>query len=571
MLLSIIVPSRNEEHYIENCVNSIIKALIIFKESEKEILIIDGNSTDKTVQKIKYLVKKFKFIKILSNKKKTAPAALNIGVKNSSGKYIFRCDAHAFYPKNYFINCLKVIKSSNKDVMNVGGVIRTVNKNKSLFGQTITLILSNKVGVGNSAFRTFNVDGKKVNTSRKNFIKTNTVPFGCFKREVFKKIGLFNENEPGNEDLEFNKRIIKSNFKILLVPKIFSLYYSREKISSFFSQLINNGAVVTRPKEVYFHNIRHYVPLFFFFFLVASVLNAIFFNYEFLITLTKAILSLYLIVIMYGSLINLFRSRKISIFISSFFLFFIVHLLYGFGSFIGLFKFSKLYQKYNNYDEFLTKVFPIKNPFLRDNQDYLTNFIKLFALRIAFIFHNLNITANLLGYSSSIILLIGIYFFYISLFSYVNILLLGFSYFLFGLIMFFDFIDGSLARAQKNKFLFGDLVDNFNPDLLRIFLILSPGILLKNIEILILFFFSAITQSIIFYKTKDKIYSKFKIFFKFYSLLHGLRFLYLILLPILLILFFGNYSFFSIFVTILAVIYFLFNFSLFLMCSKIRK
>ena len=58
----------------------------------------------------------------------------------------------------------------------------------------------------------------------------NSVPFGCFRREVFERIGLFDEELVRNQDDEFNLRLIKSGGRILLLPDVVSYYYARRAL-----------------------------------------------------------------------------------------------------------------------------------------------------------------------------------------------------------------------------------------------------------------------------------------------------------------------------------------------------
>ena len=98
---------------------------------------------------------------------------------------------------------------------NVGGVVINVPHNNSIFSKGIALALSSPFGVGNSKFRTGVKEDKKY---------VDTVPFGAFNKEIFDKIGLFNESMFRNEDVDLNLRIRKSGGKILLVSDI-KVYY----------------------------------------------------------------------------------------------------------------------------------------------------------------------------------------------------------------------------------------------------------------------------------------------------------------------------------------------------------
>ena len=87
--ISVIIPFYNSQDHIDNCLDTLQKQY--FKKTY-EIIMIDDGSTDKTVEKI--IKRNNPFIKIFHLKENKGPAAArNLGLKNSSGKYIFFLDA----------------------------------------------------------------------------------------------------------------------------------------------------------------------------------------------------------------------------------------------------------------------------------------------------------------------------------------------------------------------------------------------------------------------------------------------------------------------------------------------
>jgi len=322
--LSIIIPILNEEKYIAKCLDSIIES--DYEKDKMEVLLIDGGSTDKTVEIIKKYQIKYPFFKLLNNPKKIAPVAMNIGIKNAKGEYVFIISAHAKYTKNYFSKLVKYCEKLNADC--VGPVLITDVKNKSLTSNAIKNVLSDKLGVG-SAFRSGVKEIKEV----------DTVPFGCYKRDIFDKVGLYDERLVRNQDIELNKRIKKAGGKIYLIPEIKCTYFARETFSNLAKNNFNNGLwnVLTAfyTNSLSSLSLRHFVPMLFVLSLIITLLlgfmNKIFF-YLFLM-----IFGSYLIIISIRS----FQIKKETDFFHQLFAFLVLHFSYGVGSLVGICKILK--------------------------------------------------------------------------------------------------------------------------------------------------------------------------------------------------------------------------------------
>lgn len=271
-LISVIIPAYNEEKYITKCLDS-----IIFQDIPKEnleILVIDGMSEDRTREIVKEYEKKYSFIKLLDNPKKYTPNALNIGIKQSKGDIIIRMDAHAGYQKDYVSKCLNYLEKYKAD--NVGGIIKTLPADNTLRAKAIALCLSHFFGTGGARFRTGTLEVSEA----------DTVFGGCYKKEVFKKIGLFNENLKRTQYLELNLRLKKSGGKIILAPDIVSYYYPKSNFKDFFNHNISDGIWSIYPLKFVKTplKLRHYAPLIFILSLPLSIfpyfLLSLFFSFE---------------------------------------------------------------------------------------------------------------------------------------------------------------------------------------------------------------------------------------------------------------------------------------------------
>jgi len=321
--ISIIIPCRNEEKFIGKCLDTILEQ--DYSKDKTEVLVIDGASEDGTKKIIENYSQKYSFVKLLNNPQKFTPFALNIGIKNSKGEIIIRMDAHAGYEKDYISKCVKYLKEYNAD--NVGGVLETRPAENTKIAKAITICLSSFFGAGGSYFRTGSKEPRWV----------DTVFGGCYKREVFNKIGFFNEKLKRSQDFEFNLRLKKSGGKILLVPDIVAYYYPQSTLKGFLKHNFEDGAWAILPFKIIKipFNLRHYIPLFF----VLSFFLTLIFGFSFFPA--RALFDL-----IFGSylILNLFFSFKIAL-KQGFKYFFIMpivfmyrHFGYGLGSIYGLIK-----------------------------------------------------------------------------------------------------------------------------------------------------------------------------------------------------------------------------------------
>lgn len=192
--VSIIIPVYNEQKYIDGVIQSLISQT--YPLDKMEWIFIDNLSTDKTVEIINSYKESYP-ITLLTNPKKKVPASLNLAIKMAKGEYIIRMDAHASFNNDYVEKCVYYLNTTDAD--NVGGVAET--KANGFVGGAIAKMLSSKFGVGGSDFRVG--EGNKY---------VDTVPFGAFRREVFEKVGLFNEKLLRSEDNDINSRIRKAGW-----------------------------------------------------------------------------------------------------------------------------------------------------------------------------------------------------------------------------------------------------------------------------------------------------------------------------------------------------------------------
>jgi len=238
--VSILIPCRNEEKFIESTITSVLE----FEDPDqiiKEILLIDGMSTDNTKNIISEFAATNDQIKLLENPDKHQAAALNIGIRQAIGNYIMRLDAHAVYPADYLKLCQTTAQKSGAD--NVGGIIIPKIRQNRYCASLVHALTTHKFGVGDSGFRTSLRPGQ-----------TDTVPYGFFTKDIFERIGLFDERLIRAQDYEFNRRINAAGGTVWLNPEIQVGYFNQPTLWRFLKKMFVQDA----PYNAYMWYLAHY-------------------------------------------------------------------------------------------------------------------------------------------------------------------------------------------------------------------------------------------------------------------------------------------------------------------------
>ena len=219
--LSLIVLCRNEKNYIEDCLNSILN----FERPpgyDVEILVIDGVSNDGTYDILTRFARENPEIKVLTNTKRTTPCAFNIAIQNSRGEYFIIFSSHAKYSSSYLVE--SVATAERTGAVNAGGVFITQQNGTTYGASLVQALTTHKFGVG-SSFRTDMNEGP-----------ADTVSYGCYRREIFDQVGLFDERLIRAQDYEMNRRIKIAGGKIWKNPRIQVYYYNQKSVWAFLKK-----------------------------------------------------------------------------------------------------------------------------------------------------------------------------------------------------------------------------------------------------------------------------------------------------------------------------------------------
>ena len=324
-MVSVICPIYNEEKYITKCIESVLEQ--DYPTEDLEILFVDGLSTDKTRKIVSDYATRYNQIRLLDNPHRIVPYSMNIGIKAAKGDIIIRLDGHVEYPTNYISKCVHYLMTL-PNAENVGGVCQTLPCNERNISQAIAIALSTGFGMGNSSFRIGSTEIRKV----------DTVPFGCFRKSLFERVGYYDYELVRNQDDELNGRIIKNGGSIYLIPELKIKYYSRDKISKVRRMFYQYGLYkpLVNKKLGSPATARQFVPLLF---LLGIVLGGILSAFSiYIMYIYFAVLALYLAIGLFIGCKYAVKYRRPMLTLLMPYVFANVHLSYGYGYLRGIYK-----------------------------------------------------------------------------------------------------------------------------------------------------------------------------------------------------------------------------------------
>src|SRR5262249_447686 len=140
---------------------------------------------------------------VIDNPGRIVAAGLNAAIRRARGDVIVRVDGHTEIAPDYVRQCVEALERTRAD--NAGGRMKAVGE--GVLGKAVALATSSPFGVGGARFHY---------SEREEWV--DTVYLGAWRREVFERIGLFDEELVRDQDDEFNYRLRAAGGRVLLTP-----------------------------------------------------------------------------------------------------------------------------------------------------------------------------------------------------------------------------------------------------------------------------------------------------------------------------------------------------------------
>jgi cellulose synthase/poly-beta-1,6-N-acetylglucosamine synthase-like glycosyltransferase len=258
--VSVIVPCRNEERYVATCLEAILATE--YPADRLEVIVAEGRSDDRTREVVQRYADCDPRVRLLDNPRRITPAALNLAIGAASGDVVVRMDAHAVFPPSYIGRLVSALDETGAEV--VGGAVDTVPADDGPVAAAIAIAMRHRFGVGNSPFR---IGGTKRRS-------VDHVPFFCCRRELFERVGLFDEELVRNQDGEFSARVIRAGGRVVLIPEARARYFARASLPKLARTFYQYGyyKLLTAIKVRRVMTLRQLVPPAFILTLLATAL-----------------------------------------------------------------------------------------------------------------------------------------------------------------------------------------------------------------------------------------------------------------------------------------------------------
>lgn len=253
-IVSIVLATYNEARAIEGCVASLLRQQThspAVGEFEIEVLAVDGMSTDGTRQILDRVAAAEPRLRVISNPRRRAPFAFNLGLTHARGEYVCIFGAHTLYREDYVAVCLTELIAHNAAAC--GGRVVTEPANDSPGARLAAWAMSHSFGSSRKSFRT-QCEGP-----------VDTVNYAVFRRELALAAGGYDEDLLRNQDNDLNQKLRRGGHVLWCTWKTQCVYFPKSTVKGLFRYAYGNGYwnALSLAKNPASMGARHFVPFVF--------------------------------------------------------------------------------------------------------------------------------------------------------------------------------------------------------------------------------------------------------------------------------------------------------------------
>ncbi len=237
------MPAYNEEAHIEAAVAAMVAQRFV---GTLEFLVVDGGSTDRTLEIVRTLAARDSRIRLLHNPRRVTPSGLNVGLGHARGRWLARMDAHTEYPEDYVM--LGVERLQRHGTRWVSGL--ALARGRGRVSRAVGLALQGPLGRGGSR-KWVARDGPD-----QEYELDSGVFAGVWARRTLLDYGGWDERWPRNQDSEMAGRFLARGEKLVLIPGMAAAYAPRNSLRGLARQYYEYGRYRTRTAARHPHTMR---------------------------------------------------------------------------------------------------------------------------------------------------------------------------------------------------------------------------------------------------------------------------------------------------------------------------
>lgn len=232
MTVAVVIPCRNEQVHIGALLNAIAGQTRV----PDEIVIVDDGSRDETRARITAWGEAHEAlaarIRVIDGPGRGPGPAMNAGIRATQADIIVRLDGHCVPEARYLERSCLALAQPRVGV--VGGVWRVVPGARTQMARAIAAVVSHPAGSGGAAYRHANRPGPEHEP-------VDTVPFGAFRRDLWERLEGYDEALRANEDYDFNYRVRREGWLVLLDRGVVAAYAARPTLRLLWRQYQRYG------------------------------------------------------------------------------------------------------------------------------------------------------------------------------------------------------------------------------------------------------------------------------------------------------------------------------------------
>jgi len=245
-LVSAVMAVRNEERHIETALTSLLQQKT--PDWELEIIVVDGDSTDRTPEIVKRIASGDSRVKLEINKQRKTPYAFNLGIEKAQGEYICILGAHTTYAPDYIHTCLEELKAHA--AAGCSGRLVTRPAGDGLQARLVAWALAHPFGTSARSMRTRGAGF------------ADTIPYPIFLASTLLEVGGYDTQLHRNQDNDLSQRLRARGYKLYITDKTTCEYFVSPDLVSLVRYAFKNGFwnIISFKANPASMSMRHFVP-----------------------------------------------------------------------------------------------------------------------------------------------------------------------------------------------------------------------------------------------------------------------------------------------------------------------